>query len=58
MSEFGRLFRVMTFGESHGKGVGVVVENVPPGLSLTEEDIQKQLDRRRPGQSSISTSVS
>lgn len=57
MSEFGRIFRICTFGESHGKGVGVILENVPPGLPLTESDIQTQLDRRRPGQSSLSTTV-
>jgi chorismate synthase len=52
---FGRLFRIATFGESHGGGVGVVVDGCPAGLPLTEADIQPQLDRRRPGQSAITT---
>jgi chorismate synthase len=52
---FGHTFRIATFGESHGGGVGVVVEGCPAGIPLTEADIQPQLDRRRPGQSSIST---
>ncbi|KAL0585017.1 hypothetical protein ABG067_005154 [Albugo candida] len=55
MSTFGRLFRVTTFGESHCKGVGCIVDGVPPCLSLTEADIQPQLTRRRPGQSTITT---
>lgn len=54
-SNFGTLFRVSTFGESHGVAVGCVVDGCPPGLPLTEEDIQKELDRRRPGQSRIVT---
>jgi chorismate synthase len=54
-STFGTVFRVSTFGESHGKGVGAVVDGCPPRLPLTEADIQPQLDRRRPGQSSVST---
>jgi len=54
-SSFGRILTVTTFGESHGPGVGVVVDGVPPGLSLATEDIQKELDRRRPGQSAITT---
>ena len=45
----------MTFGESHGPAVGVVIEGVPPNLALTEKDIQIELDRRRPGQSDVST---
>jgi len=55
MSTFGSLFRVTTYGESHGKGVGAIVDGVPPNLPLTETDIQPQLDRRRPGQSHLST---
>eukprot|EP00742_Colponemidia_sp_Colp-10_P009271 GILJ01010098.1.p1 GENE.GILJ01010098.1~~GILJ01010098.1.p1 ORF type:complete len:473 (-),score=76.56 GILJ01010098.1:157-1575(-) len=55
MSTFGHLFRVTTFGESHCKGVGAIVDGVPPNLQLTEADIQPQLTRRRPGQSSLST---
>lgn len=52
---FGRLFRVSTWGESHGGGVGVTVDGCPPRLALTREEIQKDLDRRRPGQSRIVT---
>ncbi|MGA7278962.1 MAG: chorismate synthase [Desulfocapsaceae bacterium] len=54
-SNFGTLFRVSTFGESHCKAVGVVIDGCPPGLQLVESDIQKQLDRRRPGQSKLTT---
>ena len=52
-NSFGCLFRVTTWGESHGGGVGVVVDGCPPRLELTEADIQPDLDRRRPGQSKI-----
>ena len=52
---FGELFRITTWGESHGGGVGVVVDGCPPRLALSEEDIQPELDRRRPGQSKIVT---
>ena len=52
---FGHLFRITTWGESHGGGVGVVVDGCPPRLKLTEADIQPDLDRRRPGQSRIVT---
>ena len=52
---FGQIFRVVTFGESHGPAIGVVIDGVPPGLALNESDIQKDLDRRRPGQSKITT---
>lgn len=55
MSSFGTLFRVTTYGESHCKSVGCIVDGCPPGLELTEADIQPQLSRRRPGQSAIST---
>ena len=55
-STFGTLYRVTTFGESHGKGVGAVVDGCPPRISLSERDIQPQLDRRRPGQSNLTTS--
>lgn len=54
-STFGTLFRVSTFGESHGVGVGVVVDGVPSRLPITVEQIQFELDRRRPGQSRITT---
>ncbi len=52
-STFGHLFRITTFGESHGRAVGVVVDGCPPNLPLSQEDIQSELDRRRPGQSKI-----
>jgi chorismate synthase len=52
---FGHLFRITTWGESHGGGVGVVVDGCPPRLRLSEADIQPDLDRRRPGQSKIVT---
>jgi chorismate synthase len=52
---FGHLFRITTWGESHGGGVGVVIDGCPPRLELTEADIQPDLDRRRPGQSKIVT---
>jgi len=54
-SSFGTLFRVSTFGESHCKAVGVIIDGCPSGLNLLEKDIQPQLDRRRPGQSMITT---
>lgn len=54
-NSFGQLFRITTWGESHGGGVGVVIDGCPPRLALTEEDIQPDLDRRRPGQSAIVT---
>ncbi|NOQ41005.1 MAG: chorismate synthase, partial [Desulfuromusa sp.] len=55
MSSFGRIFRISTFGESHCAGVGVVVDGVPPRMSLSAEDIQIQLDRRRPGGNKLGT---
>jgi chorismate synthase len=54
-SIFGEVFRIATWGESHGGGVGVVIDGCPPRLPLSEEDIQPDLDRRRPGQSDIVT---
>ena len=54
-STLGTFFRVTTYGESHGKSVGAIVDGCPPGLTLSEKDIQPQLDRRRPGQTSITT---
>src|SRR5258706_954781 len=48
---FGHLFRVTTFGESHGPAIGCVVDGCPPGIPLVEADIQADLDRRKPGQS-------
>ncbi len=52
---FGHLFRITTFGESHGGGVGVIIDGCPPQLEISEQDIQFELDRRRPGQSKITT---
>ncbi|MBL4825603.1 MAG: chorismate synthase [SAR324 cluster bacterium] len=52
---FGQLFRITTWGESHGGGVGVVIDGCPSGLPLSEDDLQYELDRRRPGQSKITT---
>lgn len=54
-SGFGNLFRITTWGESHGKGIGVVVDGCPAGLTLCEEDIQAYLDRRKPGTSKFTT---
>jgi len=54
-SSFGHLFKISTFGESHGGAVGVVVDGATPGLELEEAEIQKELDRRKPGQSAITT---
>lgn len=54
-SSFGQLFRITTWGESHGGGVGVIIDGCPPRIELSEEDIQRELDRRRPGQSAIVT---
>ncbi|WP_435116150.1 chorismate synthase [Halolamina sp. C58] len=55
-NRFGRLFQVTTYGESHGPGMGCTVSGVPAGVELDEEDIQRDLDRRKPGQSMITTS--
>ncbi len=54
-STFGTGFKIMTWGESHGKGIGVTVDGCPSGLPLCEDDIQKYLDRRKPGQSKFTT---
>ncbi len=54
-STFGSLFRLATWGESHGAGIGVVVDGCPPGLALSVDDLQHDLDRRRPGQSRLTT---
>ncbi|MBS3795918.1 MAG: chorismate synthase [Candidatus Thorarchaeota archaeon] len=53
---FGQIFRIQLFGESHGECVGVVVEGYPPGLDVTKEEIQMELDRRRPGNSKLASS--
>lgn len=55
MNTFGNLFRITSFGESHGKALGVIIDNCPPLMELSEADIQVELDRRRPGQSHIAT---
>src|SRR5438034_6746518 len=52
---FGQLFRVTTFGESHGGGVGVVIDGCPPNIDISEVEVQRELNRRRPGQSKITT---
>ena len=57
-SVYGTIFKISTWGESHGSGVGVVVDGCPAGLPLNEEDIQKYLDRRKPGQSKFTTARS
>ena len=54
-NSFGRLFKLTSFGESHGRGVGGIIEGVKPGLELDLDFIQQELDRRRPGQSKITT---
>jgi len=50
-NSFGKLFTVTTFGESHGPAIGCVIDGCPPGLALSEADIQPELDRRKPGTS-------
>jgi chorismate synthase len=52
---FGQFFRITTFGESHGGGIGVVIDGCPPKIDISEAEIQRELDRRRPGQSKITT---
>ena len=54
-NQFGRIFSITTYGESHGFGVGVIIDGVPPNIEVTQAMIQKELDRRRPGQSSVTT---
>ena len=55
MNTFGHIFRLTSFGESHGLGVGGIIDGCPPGLELDREFIQQELKRRRPGQSRITT---
>ena len=55
MNSIGKLFRLTTFGESHGAAIGGIIDGCPSGLSLDLERIQSELDRRKPGQSSITT---
>ncbi|MCJ7443720.1 MAG: chorismate synthase, partial [Methanotrichaceae archaeon] len=54
-NSFGKIFKITTWGESHGKAVGVIVDGCPAGLPIVAEDVQRELDRRRPGQSKVST---
>ena len=54
-NSFGKLFTISTFGESHGLALGAVVDGCPPGIPLTEEDLQADLDRRKPGTSRHTT---
>lgn len=58
MSTFGSNYRVSTFGESHCRAVGCIVDGIPPGMAVDATDIQRQLTRRRPGQSNLTTPVS
>ena len=55
MNTYGRLFRITTFGESHGKAIGVIIDGCPPNISIDLAYVQNELDRRRPGQSEITT---
>jgi len=55
MNEFGKLFKFTTFGESHGKAIGVIIDGVPAGLKIDEEFIQSEMDRRRPGKNQFAT---
>ena len=54
-NSFGKAFKITTFGESHGKGIGTVIDGCPSGIPLSEEDFVKEMARRRPGRSSIDT---
>jgi chorismate synthase len=54
-NSFGQLFRVTTFGESHGGGIGVVIDGCPSKIDISDAEIQRELDRRRPGQNKITT---
>ncbi len=54
-NSFGKIFKISTFGESHGKAIGVVIDGCPSGIEINEKDIQLELDRRKPGQSKITT---
>ena len=55
MNEFGKIFKFTTFGESHGKAIGVVIDGVPAGLEIDEEFIQSEMERRRPGKNEFAT---
>ncbi len=52
---FGKLFKITTFGESHGTAMGCILDGCPPQIELTKEDIQHELDKRKPGQSDVTT---
>ena len=52
---FGKIFRFTTWGESHGPAIGCVIDGVPPNISISESEIQSDMDRRRPGQSKFTT---
>ena len=54
-NSFGRVFRITTFGESHGKAIGVIIDGCPAGIEVDEAFIQNELSRRKPGQSRITT---
>jgi chorismate synthase len=54
-NSFGKAFRITTFGESHGKGIGAVIDGCPSGIPLSDKDFVKEMARRRPGRSSIDT---
>ena len=54
-NSFGKIFRISTFGESHGKTIGVIIDGCPPGIKISQKKIQEDLNRRRPGQSKITT---
>ena len=54
-NSFGYAFRITTFGESHGTAVGVIIDGVPPGVEISDEEIQKEMNRRKPGQSAVTT---
>ena len=52
---FGKIFKITTFGESHGTAMGCILDGCPPEIEISEEDIQLELDRRKPGQSDVTT---
>ena len=54
-NSFGKIYRISTYGESHGLAIGVIIDGCPPGVEIDKKNIQKELDRRKPGQSKITT---
>src|SRR5579862_402423 len=54
-NSFGKLFKITTCGESHGGAIGVIIDGCPAGLEISEQEIQQELDRRKPGQSAVTT---